>query len=170
MFFDEAEWVLCKREGQSSTVMQQVTPVLLAQLGRILKERSRAVVVIAATNRPELVDPAFLRPGRFDKLFYVGLPNTKARTEILRTHIKGRQHSIDEPSLSDLAGGMQGYSGADVELIVEEVAYSAFGRRNGGAATICAEDILQVIGRTPKSVTPAEVEALDEWARGRHLL
>lgn len=164
VFLDEAEWILCKRDEQTSSVMQRVTPVLLAQLSRIFKDKRRPILVIAATNKPEMIDPAFLRPGRFDKIFYVGLPDKKARGEILRIHLRDRENTLNESDFSELTDRLEGYSGADIEYIIEESAYRAFERREKGEAKITKDDILKVIDKTPKSVKQEEIDRMMQWA------
>jgi len=166
VFLDEAEWILCKRGDQSSSVMQRITPVLLAQLSRIFKQRTRPIVVIAATNKPEMIDPAFLRPGRFDKVFLVGLPEKEARNDILKVHLSSRAHEISEKEREELSERMEGYSGADMELMVEEAAFMAFARRNQDKRTaITLADIQSAIDKTPKSVTPGEIKRFEDWAK-----
>lgn len=167
VFLDEAEWILCKREDQTSSVMQRITPVLLAQLSRIFRDRTKPIVIIAATNKPEMIDPAFLRPGRFDKIFYIGLPDQEARKEILKIHLRNRDNQLGEEDLVDIAKRLEGYSGADIEHIIEESAFRTFERRKEGAPMITKEDILQVIEKTPKSVTHAEIERFKNWAEQR---
>jgi transitional endoplasmic reticulum ATPase len=166
VFLDEAEWILCKRVDQSSSVMQRITPVLLAQLSRIFKQKTRPIVVIAATNKPEMIDPAFLRPGRFEKVFLVGLPEKEARNDILKVQLSSRSHRIDERELAELTARMDGYSGADIEHIIEEAAFMAFARRNQNeGAAITLADIQSAIDNTPKSVSPAEIKRFEDWAR-----
>jgi transitional endoplasmic reticulum ATPase len=169
VFLDEAEWILCKREDQTSSVMQRITPVLLAQLSRIFKQKTKQIVVIAATNKPQMIDPAFLRPGRFDRIFYIGLPDKKAREQIIRLQLRNRAHLIEDSDIVEIAEKLEGYSGADIENIVEEAAFKAFNRRTSGAARITKDDIVEVIEKTPKSVTPNEVQLFKEWAKERGL-
>lgn len=80
-------------------------------------EELRRVVVIAATNRPDLVDPALLRPGRFDRLIYVPPPDKEARLQILRIHTKGKPLAPDV-DLEELAARTEGYTGADLANLV----------------------------------------------------
>lgn len=165
VFLDEAEWILCKREEQMSSVMQRITPVLLAQLSRIFKQRTKPIIVIAATNKPEMIDPAFLRPGRFDKAFYVGLPDKDARKDIVELHLRNRANELDDNEISQVAENLEGYSGADIEHIIEESAFIAFNKKS----TITKDDVLGVIQKTPKSVTPNELQRFEEWAQERGL-
>ncbi|WP_295747899.1 ATP-dependent zinc metalloprotease FtsH [uncultured Oscillibacter sp.] len=85
---------------------------------------NEGVVVLAATNRADVLDPALLRPGRFDRQIYVGLPDIKGREEILKIHVKGKPLSEDV-DLRQLARGTAGFTGADLENLVNEGALLA---------------------------------------------
>ena len=87
-------------------------------------EKNQGVIVIAATNRPDILDPALLRPGRFDRQVYVGLPDVKGREEILRVHTKNKPLGPDV-SLKTIAKSTAGFSGADLENLVNEAALLA---------------------------------------------
>lgn len=167
VFVDEAEWILCHREEQSSSAMQRITPVLLAQLSRIFKQRKKPILVIAATNKPMMIDNAFLRPGRFDRLFYIGLPNEEAIIEIIKMQIRNRANELSESEISEIAKKLEGYSGADIENIIEEAAFIAFERREAGNARITKKDIMVAMKRTPKSLMLDEVAQIKRWAKER---
>ena len=169
LFLDEAEWILCKRQEQTSSVMQRITPVLLAQLSRIFKQKAKAIVVVAATNKPEMIDPAFFRPGRFDKIFFVGLPDGEARRDILKLQLQGRAHNLSEQDIASVAERLDGYSGADIENILEEAAFEAFDRRGKNPPAISGQDVIAIVEKTPRSVTPDEVEKIRQWAQQRGL-
>ena len=85
---------------------------------------NEGVVVLAATNRADVLDPALLRPGRFDRQIYVGLPDIKGREEILKVHAKGKPLAEDV-NLSRLARGTAGFTGADLENLINEGALLA---------------------------------------------
>ena len=85
---------------------------------------NEGVVVLAATNRADVLDPALLRPGRFDRQIYVGLPDIKGREDILKIHVKGKPLSEDV-DLRTLAQGTAGFTGADLENLVNEGALLA---------------------------------------------
>ena len=85
---------------------------------------NEGVVVLAATNRADVLDPALLRPGRFDRQIYVGLPDIKGREEILKVHAKGKPLAEDV-SLRKLAQGTAGFTGADLENLINEGALLA---------------------------------------------
>jgi transitional endoplasmic reticulum ATPase len=82
------------------------------------------VVVIAATNRIDMVDPALLRPGRIDRLIYIPLPDKDTRSKIFEIHLKGKPVS-DEVSVQWLAEATDGYSGAEIEAVCREAAMLA---------------------------------------------
>jgi cell division protease FtsH len=87
-------------------------------------ESNDGVILVAATNRPDVLDPALLRPGRFDRRVVVGLPDIRGREEILRVHVKKVPVS-DDTNLNVLARGTPGFSGADLANMVNEAALSA---------------------------------------------
>ena len=89
---------------------------------------NEGVVVLAATNRADVLDPALLRPGRFDRQIYVGLPDIKGREEILKVHAKGKPLAEDV-DLKELAQGSSGFTGADLENLINEGALLA-GRKH----------------------------------------
>jgi len=73
-----------------------------------------------------MIDPAFLRPGRFDRIFYIGLPDKTARSEIIKIHLRNRVNELSEDEIAEIAEKLDGYSGADIENIIEEAAFIAF--------------------------------------------
>ncbi len=97
-------------------------------------ESSEGIIVIAATNRPDILDPALLRPGRFDRQIYVPLPDVKGRLEILKIHTKDKPLA-DDVNLEVIARSTPGFSGADLANIVNEAALIA-ARKNHGKITM----------------------------------
>lgn len=85
---------------------------------------NEGVIILAATNRPDILDPALLRPGRFDRRVVVGLPDIKGREEILRVHARGKPLSEDV-RLDELAKSTPGFTGADLENLLNEAALLA---------------------------------------------
>ena len=116
IFFDEIDAIAPVRGGGygDSHVTERVISQLLTEMDGL--EELRGVVVIAATNRPDIVDPALLRPGRFDKLLYVPLPDFEARKEILKIHTK-RKPLAEDVDIDELARRTEGYTGADLAAI-----------------------------------------------------
>jgi len=116
IFFDEIDAIAPVRGGGygDSHVTERVISQLLTEMDGL--EELRGVVVIAATNRPDIVDPALLRPGRFDKLLYVPLPDFEARKEILKIHTK-RKPLAEDVDIDELARRTEGYTGADLAAV-----------------------------------------------------
>lgn len=85
---------------------------------------NEGVIILAATNRPDILDPALLRPGRFDRRIFVGLPDIKGREQILKVHIKGKPLGSDV-KLEELAKSTPGFTGADLENLLNEAALLA---------------------------------------------
>ncbi|MCG2883398.1 MAG: CDC48 family AAA ATPase [Sulfolobales archaeon] len=124
VFFDEIDAVAPARGmgHDTSGVLERIVNQLLAEMDGITP--LNRVVVIAATNRPDILDPALLRPGRFDRLIYVPPPDKQARLEILKVHT--RKVALDEDvSLEELAERTEGYTGADLAALVREATLRA---------------------------------------------
>lgn len=126
IFLDEAEALLCARERQTSTVMQRVVPVLLSLFGKVMENKESCVLIIAATNKPEEIDEAFLRPGRLDARIYVGLPDQTAREELIRLCLEGRPHEFTGEHITELAEKLNGWTGADIEHLFEKAALECY--------------------------------------------
>ncbi len=164
IFLDEVD-ALAPRRGQSSDsgVSDRVVAALLTELDGV--EPLRDVVVVGATNRPELIDPALLRPGRLDRLVFVPPPDGPARLEILRT--AGRSVPLaDDVDLTALAEDLDGYSAADCAALLREAALSAL-RRDMAAADVTAEDVAAARATVRPSLDPAQVESLRRYAESR---
>ncbi len=125
IFIDEIDAIAPKREEAFGDVEKRVVAQLLALMDG-LSERGN-VIVIGATNRPESVDPALRRPGRFDRELEVGVPNVDGRIEILQIHTRGMPLS-DDINLKKLASELHGYTGADVRALCREAAMKALKR------------------------------------------
>ena len=164
VFLDELD-ALAPRRGQSSDagVADRVVAALLTELDGI--EPLRNVVVLGATNRPDLIDPALLRPGRLEKLVFVEPPDAEARREILRTAGKSIPLSGDV-DLDKLAGGLEGYSAADCVALLREAALTAM-RRSIDAADVTAADVAKARETVRPSLDPAQVDALRAFSVGR---
>ncbi|WP_297092727.1 CDC48 family AAA ATPase [Thermococcus sp.] len=125
IFIDEIDAIAPARGSDMSRVTDRLINQLLTEMDGI--ERNSGVVVIAATNRPDILDPALLRPGRFDRLILVPAPDEKARLEILKVHTR-RVPLASDVNLRELAKKTEGYSGADIEALVREAALLAMRR------------------------------------------
>ncbi len=123
IFFDEID-AIAPRRGmyEGSHVTESVVNQLLTEMDGI--EDTRGVVVLGATNRPDLIDPGLLRPGRFDRLIMVPAPDKKGRLEIFKVHTR-KVPLAKDVSLEKLAKETEGYSGADIEALVREAVMTA---------------------------------------------
>ncbi len=158
VFLDEVD-ALAPRRGQSfdSGVGDRVVAALLTELDGI--EPLRDVVVLGATNRPDLIDPALLRPGRLERLVFVEPPDAEARLEILRTAGKSIPLSADV-DLDEVAAGLDGYSAADCVALLREAALTAM-RHSIDAADVTAADLAAARRQTVRpSLDPLQVDAL----------
>jgi transitional endoplasmic reticulum ATPase len=124
IFMDELDSLVPTRGGSmgDSQVTERVISQILTELDGL--EELRDVTVIGATNRPDMIDQALLRPGRFDKLLYVPPPDLDSRKEIFRIHLKEKPLAKDI-NIDDLAAKTEGYSGADIESVAKTAAMSA---------------------------------------------
>ncbi len=163
VFLDEID-ALAPRRGQSfdSGVTDRVVASLLTEMDGI--EPLRDVVVLGATNRPDLIDPALLRPGRLEKLVFVEPPDADARREILRTAGKSVPLSADV-DLDALATELDGYSAADCVALLREAALTAM-RRSIDAADVTAEDVAKARDAVRPSLDPVQIESLRAFAAG----
>ena len=127
-------------------------------------EELQSVVVIGATNRPTLVDPALLRPGRFDELVYVGTPDKDGRTRILGIHTKAMPLAKDV-DLADVAAKTERFTGADLEDVVRRAGLNALRRAGGKVKTVTKADFDAALDDSRATVTP-EMEAEFEKMRG----
>ncbi|MGQ9469732.1 MAG: CDC48 family AAA ATPase [Nitrososphaerales archaeon] len=125
IFIDELDAIAPKREETFGDVEKRVVAQLLSLMDG-LSERGR-VVVIGATNRPESIDPALRRPGRFDREVEIGVPNADSRLEILQIHTRGMPLAPDV-NLKKIAYEAYGYSGADLRALCREAALKALRR------------------------------------------
>ncbi|OBK93490.1 ATPase [Mycobacterium asiaticum] len=161
VFLDEVD-ALAPRRGQSfdSGVTDRVVAALLTELDGI--DPLRDVVVLGATNRPDLIDPALLRPGRLERRVFVEPPDAEARREILRTAGKSIPLSSDV-DLDVVAAGLDGYSAADCVALLREAALTAM-RRSIDAADVTAADLAAAREKVRPSLDPLQVEALRAFA------
>src|SRR2546421_290189 len=131
VFIDEIDAVGRTRSGASAFASnderEQTLEQLLVEMDGF--ESNQAVVVLAATNRPDVLDPALLRPGRFDRQITVDLPERRGREAILKIHMRNVPLASDV-NLEDLARGTPGFSGADLENLVNEAALAAARRES----------------------------------------
>jgi len=156
IFFDEFDALVPARgAGGDSRVTERVISQLLTEIDGLLTLQN--VLVIAATNRPDLIDPAVLRPGRFDRRVYVPPPTEEARLKILE--IKTQDMPLDDSvNLNYLASKMVGYSGADIDAIAREAAINAL-RRDVDTEKVMLNDFEAALSETGPSITPE----MEKW-------
>jgi transitional endoplasmic reticulum ATPase len=116
IFFDELDALAPVRGTDTSRVTDRVLNQLLTEMDGL--QSLQEVVVVAATNRPDIVDPALIRPGRFDRLVYAGVPTKAGREEVLKIHTK--KMPLSGVNISELAELAEGYVGSDLESLCRE--------------------------------------------------
>ena len=161
VFLDEVD-ALAPVRGQATDggTTDRVVAALLTELDGV--EALRNVVVIGATNRPDLVDPALLRPGRLERLVYVPPPDAAARAEILRAASRGVPLASDV-DLTALADSLDGCSAADCAAFVREAALAAM-RESLDAAEVTAAHVATARERIRPSLDPVQVAWLESYA------
>ncbi|KAH8555568.1 P-loop containing nucleoside triphosphate hydrolase protein [Umbelopsis sp. PMI_123] len=162
IFFDEIDALTVKRgaDGDGGTsVADRVLSQLLNELDGI--EPLVNVTVVAATNRPDIIDSALLRPGRIDRILYVNPPDLASRREIFRLHLKKIQCS-DEVDAEELAFKTEGYSGAEVVAICQEAALQAM-EDDIDVQCIQQEHFMRAIQSMKKRITPEMIQFYDDF-------
>jgi transitional endoplasmic reticulum ATPase len=152
IFIDELDSLVPARGGGlgEPQVTERVVNTILAEMDGL--EELGSVVVIGATNRPNLIDPALLRPGRFDELIYVAVPDEAGRRHILSIHT-GRMPLADDVDLDALASRTARFTGADLEDLVRRAGLFAL-RSSLEAAQVTMADFESALEETRASVTP----------------
>jgi transitional endoplasmic reticulum ATPase len=165
VFFDEIDSLVPARGSGfgEPQVTERVVNAILAEMDGL--EELHNVVVIGATNRPSLIDPALLRPGRFDELIYVGPPDAAGRQRSLAIHTSAMPLAKDV-DLASLAERTELFTGADLEDLVRRAGLTAL-RRGLDAAKVTKADFETALGESRASVTP---EMLDEYESIRKTL
>ena len=161
IFLDEVD-ALAPVRGQATDggTTDRVVASLLTELDGV--EALRNVVVIGATNRPDLIDPALLRPGRLERMVYLPPPDAAARADILRAAAKPVPLA-DDVDLDALAGQLDGFSSADCAALIREAALTAM-RESMSAATVTAAHLATARERVRPSLDPAQVAWLAAFA------
>jgi transitional endoplasmic reticulum ATPase len=152
IFIDELDSLVPARGGGMGEpqVTERVVNTILAEMDGL--EELQSVVVIGATNRPNLIDPALLRPGRFDELVYVGVPDEGGRRRILGIHTE-RMPLAEDVDLNDLAARTGRFTGADLEDLVRRAGLYAL-RQSLDAQQVAMSHFEQALVDTRASVTP----------------
>ncbi len=161
LFFDELDSIAGLRGagvGGGAEVTERVVDQLLVELDGL--EELHQVVVIAATNRPDLVDPGLLRPGRFDKLVYVPMPDKEGRRQIFGVCTK-KMPLASDVKLEQLIDKTDGYSGADIAAVCKEAGLFAL-RESKTAKEVGMKHFEHSLAKVRPSLTPDDAKAWEE--------
>ncbi|HEY0008647.1 MAG TPA: ATP-binding protein [Tepidisphaeraceae bacterium] len=165
IFIDEIESLVPARRDDGSSVMQRVVPQVLQGMEGFDKSKKSAVLFLGATNVPWQLDPAVLRPGRFDQRVYIPLPDLPARHRMLELYLAKRPLA-DDVDFAAIAKKLEGYSGADVRQVCDRAAMIPFLHAVAGRPSdrITAAVLDEALAETPPSVTAEQCRRFDEWA------
>jgi transitional endoplasmic reticulum ATPase len=166
IFIDEIESLVPARRDEGSSVMQRVVPQILQGMEGFDKKKAQPILFMGATNVPWQLDPAVLRPGRFDEKVYIPLPDLSAREKMLEIYLKHRplDSSIDLP---ELARRLEGYSGADIKYLCDRAATIPFLQSvaTGEEGQITREVIEDVLADAKPSVSQEMLVRFEQWAQ-----
>jgi len=155
VFFDEIDSLAGKRGIESgSRVTERVLNQLLAEMDGL--EDLKDVLIIAATNRPDMLDPAVLRPGRFDKILLINAPEEQGRSNILKIHTKNMPLA-KEVNIKDISKKAIGYTGADLEALTREAAMLAL-RESAEAKEVKKKHFEEALKKIKPSVSQPTIE------------
>jgi len=171
VFFDEIDAIAPVRGSDTNRVTERIVAQLLSEMDGVAEMKD--VVVIATTNRPDLVDPALLRPGRLEKLIFVPPPDEEGRYEIFKVHTRGMKLGKDV-NLRELAKKTEGYTGADIAAVCREAGMAAIreaikeGKKHIDAVSM--KHFEEALKKIRPSLTPAQIQEYQElakrWGRG----
>ncbi len=163
IFFDEVD-SLAPQRGRTtgSHVTESIVNQLLTEMDGL--EELKEVIVIGATNRPDMVDPALLRPGRFDRLVKTQKPSKQTRKKILEVHTRKTPLS-KEVNIDEIATKTQDYSGADLEALVREAAMNAL-RKNKEVEQVTKENFEEALKQVKPSLKDVSGEEYQKFEEG----
>ncbi|MGV9205581.1 MAG: CDC48 family AAA ATPase [Promethearchaeia archaeon] len=163
IYFDEIDAVTTGRsEYQNTQTFASIVNQILVEMDGI--ENRQGIVIIASTNRPDMVDAALLRPGRFDRLIYVDAPDFEARVKILRVHTRDMPLAEDV-SLKKIARNTEGYSGADIENLCREAGMEAIRDKMTELTTIGYKYFERAITKIKSTLTSNMIDRYEEMAK-----
>ncbi|HIQ13213.1 MAG TPA: AAA family ATPase, partial [Thermoprotei archaeon] len=160
VFLDEIDSIAPRRGSHygDSGVTDRIVNQLLSEMDGL--ERTKDVIVIGATNRPDILDPALLRPGRFDRIIFVPPPDFEARYQILKIHTR-RMPLAEDVDLNELARLTENYTGADIEALVIEAALNA-ARENMEIDKVYRRHFQDALEKVKPSLTPDVIKSYQE--------
>ncbi|RMD40365.1 hypothetical protein DV735_g4756, partial [Chaetothyriales sp. CBS 134920] len=177
IFFDELDALVPRRDNVGNDASARVVNTLLSELDGVGNSRE-GIYVIAATNRPDIIDPAMLRPGRLETMLYVGLPDAEGRVDILRRITKSLPGFTFTDRIAEIARQCEGFSGADLESLKRRAGYAAVKRFNAAGTdsddantllTLIADDFEVARTEVRRSVSDHEMKKYDrlrrEWVK-----
>lgn len=166
IFIDEIEALVPARRDEGSSVMQRVVPQILQGVEGFDKKAGRPILLMGATNVPWQLDPAMLRPGRFDEKVYIPLPDLPARRHMLDQYLSKRPVATDV-DLDQLAVRLDGYSGADIKYVCDRAAVIPFLQSvaSGKDGQISPAVIDDVLHDAAPSVSREMLNRFKEWHR-----
>jgi transitional endoplasmic reticulum ATPase len=169
IFIDEIEALVPARKDEGSSVMQRVVPQILQGMEGFDKKKVSPILFMGATNVPWQLDPAVLRPGRFDDKVYIPLPDLPGRRKLLDIYLSHRPLS-PKVDLDAVAKQLEGFSGADIKYICDRSATIPFLQSvaTGQEGDITPEIIAAAVHDAPKSVTREMLQRFEQWAAGGH--
>jgi len=166
IFFDEIDAIAPVRGSDVNKVTERIVAQLLTEMDGIAELKD--VVIIAATNRPDLIDPALLRPGRFERLIYVPPPDKESRKKIFEVHTRNMKLCKDV-DLEKLADMTEGYSGADIAAVCREAGLNAIRRaiKEGKKSIGCVSmaDFEHALKKIRPSITKEMLQEYKELAK-----
>jgi len=159
IFFDEIDSIASRRgTDQGSKSTERMVNQLLSEMDGL--EELHDVIVIGATNRPDMVDPALLRPGRFDRIIMTPVPDQKGREEIFKVHTK-RMPISKQVDIKKLAEQTNNYVGSDIEAVCREAGMLAL-RNDIKAKEITAKDFKDALEKVKPSITDRDIKTYEE--------
>jgi AAA family ATPase len=166
IFFDEIDAIGGQRSGggnRSQGSVNMLTTLLNEMDGF---EELSGVLVLAATNRPDSIDPALLRPGRFDRVVYVGPPDLPGREAIFRLYLR-KMPLADDVDMAELSRLAERASGAEIKQICKDAGMAVLDRclDTGADEKIHMEDLLAALKRTPTRITKQMIEEYEKWSK-----
>lgn len=161
IFFDELDALVPKRDDALSESSARVVNTLLTELDGL--NSRQGIYVVAATNRPDIIDPAMLRPGRLETLLFVDLPGEDERVEILQTLSRNLSIPFTD-AIAEIARSCHGFSGADLESLLRRAGYAAIKRNDD----IKHEDFISAKGKVRASVSDRKkyIRLKEQWGAG----
>ena len=177
IFFDELDALVPRRDASSNDASSRVVNTLLSELDGVGDGR-QGIYIIAATNRPDVIDSAMLRPGRLETMLYVGLPDAEGRVEILRRLCASIPNFTFSHTIEEIARGRcEGFSGADLESLKRRAGYAAVQRclasgtldEENSGFSILADDFETALKDVNRSVSESDIKRYErlrkEWQK-----